>query len=69
VQATVRTFDATSRSGSVFLDDGTRLDFDAEALGAGPARLLRPGQRVDVAVAGGRVTAVTLPGFPPPAGG
>jgi hypothetical protein len=66
VQATVRTFDAETRSGSVFLDDGAVLAFDADAFDAGPLRLLRPGQRVNIAVADGRITVVTLSTFPLP---
>lgn len=46
MQATVATYDDETRSGSVFLDDGTRLEFDASALEGTGLRLLRPGQRV-----------------------
>jgi len=46
MQATVATYDAETRSGSVFLDDGTRLPFDATALHGTGLRFLRPGQRV-----------------------
>ena len=53
MQATVRHFDAETRSGSVLLDDGTELPFDAEAFDAGGLRLLRLGQRVNIALAGG----------------
>ena len=66
MQATVKEYDARSRSGSVLLDDGSELPFDADAFGAGGLRLLRFGQRVNIAVAGGRVTAVTLSTFPLP---
>ncbi len=66
MQATVKEYDARSRSGSVLLDDGSELPFDAEAFAAGGLRLLRCGQRVNIAVAGGRVTAVTLSTFPLP---
>lgn len=45
-QATVRTFDARTRSGSVLLDDGTAVGFGAAAFDASGLRLLRPGQRV-----------------------
>lgn len=65
MQGTVETFDAQTRSGHVFLDDGTRLAFDAAAFDAGGLRLLRFGQRVNLAVdAGGRVTQITLSTFP-----
>ncbi|MCK2212723.1 hypothetical protein MF672_002760 [Actinomadura sp. ATCC 31491] len=66
MQGTVRSFDETTRSGTVFLDDGTVLEFDAPAFDAGPLRLLRTGQRVNLAVTGGRVTYVTLSTFPLP---
>ncbi|QKW34713.1 hypothetical protein HUT06_12305 [Actinomadura sp. NAK00032] len=66
MQGTVKAFDAQTRSGSVLLDDGTELAFDADAFAAGGLRLLRFGQRVNLALAGGRVTAVTLSTFPLP---
>lgn len=46
MQGTVATYDETTRSGTVFLDDGTRVSFDAGALEGTGVRLLRPGQRV-----------------------
>ncbi|WP_336206022.1 hypothetical protein [Nonomuraea sp. LPB2021202275-12-8] len=66
MQATVRSFDDVTRSGSVFLDDGTVLDFPARAFDAGPLRLLRTGQRVNLAMAGGEITYITLSTFPLP---
>ncbi|CNE09356.1 Uncharacterised protein [Mycobacterium tuberculosis] len=66
MQATVKEFDAETRSGSVLLDDGTELPFDADAFAAGGLRLLRFGQRVRLAVADGRVSAITLSTFPLP---
>lgn len=67
MQATVKAFDAGTRSGSVLLDDGTELAFDADAFAAGGLRLLRFGQRVRLAVtADGRVSAITLSTFPLP---
>ncbi|MEU1819530.1 hypothetical protein [Streptomyces aureoversilis] len=71
MQATAYTFDPQTRSGSVLLDDGTPLSFDAAAFDAGGLRLLRPGQRVRIectegaagaegAPEGRRVTLVTL---------
>ncbi|MCC5576752.1 hypothetical protein IMZ11_14045 [Microtetraspora sp. AC03309] len=66
MQATVKTFDDATRSGSVFLDDGAELAFDADAFDAGPLRLLRTGQRVNIVVDGGRITYVTLSTFPLP---
>ncbi|MEU8117527.1 hypothetical protein AB0C21_02330 [Spirillospora sp. NPDC049024] len=67
MQATVKAFDAETRSGSVLLDDGTELPFDAEAFAAGGLRLLRFGQRVNLALAGDRISVVTLSTFPLPA--
>jgi hypothetical protein len=68
VQATVRSYDAGTRSGSVFTDAGTVLSFGAGALAASGLRLLRPGQRVQLRCDGDppRITALTLPTFPLP---
>ncbi|NEA68734.1 hypothetical protein [Streptomyces sp. SID12488] len=67
MQATAYTYDAGTRSGSVLLDDGTPVPFDAPAFDAGGLRLLRPGQRVRIEVEGGgstpRITLVTLQTF------
>jgi cold shock CspA family protein len=60
MQGTVRHFDPRTGSGSVLLDDGRALDFDAEAFAAGGLRLLRPGQRVRLDQEAGRVVLVTL---------
>lgn len=63
MQATAYTFESETRSGSVLLDDGTPVDFDAAAFDAGGLRLLRPGQRVRIERAGGgsgNITLVTL---------
>lgn len=70
MQATAYTFVPETRSGSVLLDDGTPLPFDAAAFDAGGLRLLRPGQRVRVRLAGEgeqrRVVFVTLQTLPDP---
>ncbi len=66
MQATVKEYDRETRTGSVFLDDGSELVFDQEAFDAGGLRLLRLGQRVNLAVADGRITVVTLSTFPLP---
>ncbi|MFH8984629.1 hypothetical protein [Streptomyces varsoviensis] len=50
MQATAYTYDPRTRAGSVLLDDGTPLPFDAAAFDAGGLRLLRPGQRVRIEV-------------------
>lgn len=64
MQATAYTYDAASRSGSVLLDDGTPVPFDAPAFDAGGLRLLRPGQRVRIETEGEgdalKITLVTL---------
>jgi len=66
MQGTVRAYDAATRSGSVFLDDGTVLEFDAEAFDAGRLRLLRFGQRVNLAMTDDKISAITLATFPLP---
>ena len=67
MQATAYTYDAGTRTGSVLLDDGTPVSFDAVAFDAGGLRLLRPGQRVRIETEGPkdglRVTLVTLQTF------
>lgn len=62
----MRNFDQETRSGSVFLDDGTELPFGTAAFDAGPLRLLRSGQRVNIRVEHGAITAITLSTFPLP---
>lgn len=69
MQATVRSYDGSTRSGSVFTDDGTVLSFGPDALAASGLRLLRPGQRVRLRRDGDHVTALTLATFPLPAEG
>jgi 2-phospho-L-lactate guanylyltransferase len=61
VQATVRSWDATTRAGTLLLDDGQQLDFPGEAV---QVRALRLGQRVRLQVADGRVVALTLATLP-----
>lgn len=41
-------FDPQTRTGTLLLDDGRRLEFDAAAFDASGLRLLRLGQRVQV---------------------
>ena len=63
VQATVRAYDAATRSGELVRDDGVVLRFDAEAVD--PAVLgLRPGQRARARLADGVVDRLTLVGLP-----
>ncbi|HEY7043428.1 MAG TPA: hypothetical protein VH419_07160, partial [Nocardioidaceae bacterium] len=59
-QGTVWAFDPDAQSGSVVLDDGTSLPFDARAFAVSGLRLLRPGQRVRVEVSDGAVTGLTI---------
>ena len=68
MQATVRSYDGGTRSGSVFTDDGTVLTFSADALAGSGLRLLRPGQRIQFRWDGDppRITALTLLTFPLP---
>jgi cold shock CspA family protein len=66
MQGTVRTYDAETRSGSVLLDDGIELAFDSAAFDAGGLRMLRFGQRVNLAADGDQVLVITLSTFPLP---
>jgi hypothetical protein len=67
MQATVRGYDEGARSGSVYLDDGTVLEFSSRALHGCGLRLLRPGQRVRIRRdSQGAVSALTLATFPFP---
>ncbi len=67
MQGTVRIFDPATRAGSVLLDDGTELAYDAAAFDAGGLRFARPGQRVALRVDGtGRIKALTLATLPLP---
>lgn len=67
MQGTVRSFDPATRAGTVLLDDGTELPYDAAAFDAGGLRLARVGQRVALrADAAGRITALTLATLPLP---
>lgn len=67
MQATSYTYDPETRCGSVLLDDGTPVEFDAPAFDAGGLLLLRPGQRVRIEGEGVgaslRITLVTLQTF------
>jgi cold shock CspA family protein len=64
MQATVRTFDETTRCGDVLLDDGSVTTFDSEAFDRSGLRLLRIGQRVRLELAAdGRVELVTIATF------
>ena len=58
---TAITFDPTSLTGTVRLDGGADVGYDAVAFLAGGLRLLRPGQRVRIDTVDGLVTLVSLP--------
>lgn len=64
MQATAYTYDATTRTGSVLLDDGTPSPSTPPPSTPHGLRLLRPGQRVRIEVEGPkdgpRITLVTL---------
>jgi len=68
VQATVATFDPQTHSGSVLLDDGLELPYDADAFGGGSLLTVRVGQRVRIRTEGTgarlRVTFLTLATLP-----
>ena len=68
MQATVRSYDPATRSGSVLLDDGTELPYDGQALLGNSVRFLRLGQRVRIEVVGvgrdARVSFLTIATLP-----
>lgn len=64
MQGTVASFDPHTHAGTVLLDDGTELDFPAEAFERSGLRLLRLGQRVVVeSDAAGSVARVGIAGI------
>lgn len=64
MQGTVATYDAQTRSGTLLLDDGTRIEFPATAFDASGLRTLRVGQRLRIEHdESGRIARVTLPTF------
>ncbi|WP_109474772.1 hypothetical protein [Ornithinimicrobium cavernae] len=52
MQATVHSFDPATTAGSVILDTGRVVPFEAEVFGASGLRHLRVGQRLSIEVAG-----------------
>jgi len=65
MQGTVANFDEQLHHGSLLLDDGTAVEFGAEAFDASGLRLLRIGQRVRIEHADtGHITRITLPTLP-----
>ena len=68
MQATVRGFDPSDGSGSVFFDDGSVAEFGPDVFAASGLRLLRRGQRVAMRRGrSGAITALTLATLPLPA--
>jgi cold shock CspA family protein len=62
MQGTVSRFDPRTRAGALLLDNGSPVEFGADAFDASGLRLLRPGQRVHVDHdRSGRVVRVALP--------
>lgn len=57
----MKDWDRRSRAGSCLLDDGQLLEFGGEAV---QVRALRLGQRVQLRVEDGRVTALTITTLP-----
>jgi hypothetical protein len=64
LQATIATFVPETRSGTVLLDNGKELSFDANAFARSGMRMFRLGQRVRMRVVDGRVEAITHLAFP-----
>jgi len=65
MQGTVASYDPQTRSGTLLLDDGTPVEFGADAFDASGLRLLRLGQRLRVEYDDrGAVSRVTLPTLP-----
>lgn len=61
MQGTVARFDPQRRDGAVLLDDGTEMEFPADAFNASGLRLLRFGQRVRLETGeGDRITRIAL---------
>lgn len=58
MQATVRSYDPLTGSGSVLLDDGRELTFPGGALRGSGVRSLRSGQRVQVKVSDSALSAL-----------
>ena len=63
MQASVHTYDDTSGSGSVLLDDGLEVPFDGMVMDASGLRLVRPGQRVSIEMSGSTVTRLWIVGI------
>jgi 2-phospho-L-lactate guanylyltransferase len=65
MQGTVATYDPDQHTGSLLLDDGTKMTFGEPAFRASGLRLLRLGQRVRLETdESGRITRLTIPTMP-----
>jgi 2-phospho-L-lactate guanylyltransferase len=65
MQGTVAEFDEVHHHGSLLLDDGSSVQFPADAFVASGLRLLRVGQRVKIERSqAGDITRITLPTLP-----
>ncbi|MEO7447953.1 MAG: 2-phospho-L-lactate guanylyltransferase [Humibacillus sp.] len=65
MQASVHTYDPATRAGSVLLDDGLELAFDAPVMNGSGLRLLRVGQRLTIEVVDHQVVALRIVGIGP----
>lgn len=65
MQATVFSFDASSRNGSVIDDEGVVVAFDSTAFDRSGLLHVRPGQRLTVELDGGSVVGLRLRGIGP----
>jgi cold shock CspA family protein len=64
MQGTIATFDPDTHTGTLLLDDGTELGFDAAAFDRSGLRLLRLGQRVAIETeTSGAIHRVAIPGI------
>ncbi|MDN5790983.1 MAG: cold-shock protein [Micrococcales bacterium] len=63
MQATVHRFDDETHAGSVLLDDGTEVHFDADAFEGSGLRLLRVGQRLTIEADGHEVRSMRIVGI------
>jgi cold shock CspA family protein len=63
MQASVHRYEDENGSGSVLLDDGREIPFDAKVMDASGLRLLRPGQRVSIEMSDAALTRLWIVGI------